>query len=233
MVSLPDPSQPAIELDLESGYRLWSEVYDSEYNPLIAVEKRVVDPLLESIAFRDVLDAGAGTGRWSLRLAGRGAHVTAFDQSAEMLKVAETKATATGLSIDFQQGRLGERLPFPDASFDLVVSALVFSHLPDLRPVVDELSRVLQPGGRLLVTDFHPDIIAAGGRAEFRKDGARYFLPNPGLSRQDYLDAVSVAGLRLDHVVDVPVAALTDVVKQFFLETFGEHDFCLVLLAQK
>jgi malonyl-CoA O-methyltransferase len=232
---LPSEWNPAIgvELDLEEGYRLWSTIYDSEYNPLFALEEREVERILAGLAFRDVLDAGAGTGRWALSLTERGAQVTAIDASAAMLDLARAKAQARGLSLRFDEGRL-DALPYASESFDLVTCNLVLSHLEDFPPVITEFERVLRTGGKLIVTDFHPDIVSAGGRAEFVIEGTHYVLPNPPHVRDDYLSGIEDAGLRLVETVDIPLRALdSEEVKQIFFKLFGDRELCLVLLAEK
>ncbi len=221
-----------VELDLLAGYRAWSQVYDSEYNPLIAVEKREVERILRGLSFADVLDAGCGTGRWTLRLAQFGASVVGLDQSPEMLQVAEAKARAQGVAVRFDTGSLEGRLPYNDQSFDLVISALVLDHLDDLPAVVREFARVLRPGGHVLVTDFHPDMVAAGGRSQFVSGGTTYYLPNPDHSRGDYLAAVEGAGLETIEVLDIDASSLPAVVREA-VPLFAAGALCLVILARK
>jgi SAM-dependent methyltransferase len=111
---------------------------------------------------------------------------------------------------------------------------LVLSHLEDFQPVITEFERVLRTGGKLIVTDFHPDIVSAGGRAEFVIGGTHYVLPNPPHVRDDYLSSIEGAGLRLVETVDIPVRALdSEEVKQIFFKLFGDRELCLVVLAEK
>jgi ubiquinone/menaquinone biosynthesis C-methylase UbiE len=104
----------------------------------------------------DVLDVGCGTGTLALGAAraAPNVRVTGLDADASILARAEKKAAAAGLDIGFDQGR-STALPYPDASFDLVLSTLFFHHLPDdaKRQSAAELVRVLRPGGRLVVGD--------------------------------------------------------------------------------
>ncbi|WP_241582192.1 class I SAM-dependent methyltransferase, partial [Rosenbergiella nectarea] len=60
--------------------------------------------------------------------------------------------------------RLGEltRLPVEDGAVDLVVCALALAHVPDLEPVLAEFARVLRPGGHLVISDMHPEVVARG-----------------------------------------------------------------------
>lgn len=98
------------------------------------------------------LEIGAGTGFFSLNLRQAGVmdevHVT--DISAGMVEAARRNAARLGFEID---GRVAdaERLPYDDASFDLVVGHAVIHHIPDVELAFREMLRVLRPGGRLVI----------------------------------------------------------------------------------
>jgi ubiquinone/menaquinone biosynthesis C-methylase UbiE len=104
-----------------------------------------------------VLDVGCGTGSLAIaaarRIGERGV-VHGVDPSAELLARARNKARRAGVEVTFAVAA-GEALPLPDASFDVVLSTLVFHHLSHdaLRASVVEIRRVLKPGGRMLAVD--------------------------------------------------------------------------------
>ena len=100
----------------------------------------------------DALDVGCGTGFLALELAARGHRVTGIDFAPAMLAGARDKAAAQGLAVRFEQGD-AEQLPYPDGSFDLVISRHVLWTLPHPEAALDEWLRVLRPGGRLAVID--------------------------------------------------------------------------------
>jgi SAM-dependent methyltransferase len=100
---------------------------------------------------RHILDAGCGNGRYSrflLKRADADARITAFDLSPRMLARARRRLRSPRIS--FAVADL-TRLPYPDGQFDAAVCGWVLEHLPDPRLGLRELSRVLRPGGRLLL----------------------------------------------------------------------------------
>jgi arsenite methyltransferase len=103
-----------------------------------------------------VLDVGSGAGTDSVVAAlmvGAEGAVTGIDMTPEMLEKARAGAAELGLqNVTFVEGE-AERLPFGDASFDVVISNGVIDLVPDKDSVFSELHRVLAPGGRLQIAD--------------------------------------------------------------------------------
>jgi SAM-dependent methyltransferase len=103
-----------------------------------------------------VLDLGSGAGTDSLvaaQMVGAGGHVTGIDMTPEMLAKARNAAATMGVgNVEFVEGE-AERLPFSDASFDVVISNGVIDLVPDKDAVFAELYRVLAPGGRMQIAD--------------------------------------------------------------------------------
>jgi arsenite methyltransferase len=103
-----------------------------------------------------VLDLGCGAGTDSLiaaQMVGEHGHVTGVDMTPEMLAKARAAAAEMGAqNIEFVAAE-AEHLPFPDASFDVVISNGVIDLIPDKDAVFSELHRVLTPGGTLQIAD--------------------------------------------------------------------------------
>lgn len=119
------------------------------------------------------LDIGCGTGFLSLELAARGHRVTGIDFAPEMLALAKQKAEAAGAAIRFEHAD-AENLPFPPASFDLVITRHVLWTLPHPEAAIGEWIRVLRPGGRLAVIDGHSLVAPGEEQAYSARRSAEY-----------------------------------------------------------
>jgi ubiquinone/menaquinone biosynthesis methyltransferase len=98
------------------------------------------------------LDLACGTGDIAFALAARGARVTGLDITPRMLQLARRKPAATR-AVTFVAGDM-TALPFPAASFDVVTTGYGIRNVPRIEPALDEIRRVLRPGGLLLSLDF-------------------------------------------------------------------------------
>jgi arsenite methyltransferase len=103
-----------------------------------------------------VLDLGSGAGTDSLvaaQMVGEHGHVTGIDMTPEMLAKARAATDEMGATnVEFVESE-AEHLPFPDATFDVVISNGVIDLVPDKEAVFAEIDRVLRPGGRLQIAD--------------------------------------------------------------------------------
>ena len=122
-------------------------VYNSRY------ERPAMLRLLGDIAGQRVLDAGCGAGQLTAELIDRGASVAGIDVSENMISIARERV---GDQAAFFVGSFDGRLPFEDASFDVVVASLALHYLRDWAPPLAEFRRVLRPGGRIVFSTHHP-----------------------------------------------------------------------------
>ena len=104
-----------------------------------------------------VLDLGCGTGTLAImaKQAQPGAEVTGLDADPDMLRVARYKSAQLSVPVKFDLG-FADKLPYPDESFDRVLSSIMIHHLktPDKIEAAREVYRVLKPGGQLHIIDF-------------------------------------------------------------------------------
>jgi ubiquinone/menaquinone biosynthesis C-methylase UbiE len=140
-----------------------------------------------------VLDVGCGTGTLAMEVArrvGRVGRVAGVDPGTEQIARARAKAARRHVPIEFQIGVI-EQLPFPDQTFDVVLSTLMMHHLPASlkRQGLAEIARVLKPGGRLVIADFKRKQERQGQAARFHAGGS---------SMQDLAALVKEAGF--DHL---------------------------------
>jgi SAM-dependent methyltransferase len=103
-----------------------------------------------------VLDVACGNGNTSLAAARRFCEVVGIDYVPMLLDEGRERAQAEGLRVDFREGD-AEDLPFPDASFDGVLSTLGVMFAPNQEKAAGELLRVVRPGGRIGMANWVPD----------------------------------------------------------------------------
>ncbi len=122
---------------------------------LLPVGQRLVDACGIEPGAR-VLDVAAGTGNASLPAAARGARVTASDLTPELLEAGRSRAEAAGLELEWAEAD-AEHLPFDDASFDVVMSAIGVMFAPHHQESADEMVRVCRPGGTIGLLCWTPE----------------------------------------------------------------------------
>ncbi|MEU0350901.1 class I SAM-dependent methyltransferase [Streptomyces sp. NPDC006237] len=105
----------------------------------------------------DVLEVAVGTGL-NLPLYPPGVRLTGIEWSPQMLAIARRRANELGRTADLREAD-AQALPFPDAAFDTVVCTLSLCAIPDDQRAIAEMSRVLKPGGRLLLLDHVPSTL--------------------------------------------------------------------------
>jgi SAM-dependent methyltransferase len=123
-----------------------------------------------------VLDVAAGNGNATLAAARRFAEVTSTDYVPALLEAGRRRAEAEGLAVQFQEAD-AESLPFPDGSFDVVLSTFGVMFTPDQQSAAAELARVSRPGGKIGLANWTPE----GFVGQLFKTIGKYVPPAPGL----------------------------------------------------
>lgn len=185
---------------------LWAEAYPPDQRVYaVSVYDRRNEEIVRAAGSGDrALDLGCGVGDVSLLLASRGFRVQAVDASAENVRRARSNLRSHSASADVTQAD-AERLPFGDATFDLVVLADVIEHVSSVGQAMREVRRVLRPGGRLVcVTPVRATL--AGWRLADRMARAIVRPNGPSLrdaqvrehflSKRELRQAISANGLR-------------------------------------
>lgn len=180
------------------GYDAWAATYDTQENAtrdLDAVVLRLADLPLDGAA---VIELGAGTGKNTAWLATRAASVLALDLSPAMLARARERVPAA--HVRFELHDITRPWPAGARSADLVVGNLVLEHVADLRPVMAEAARALQPGGLLFLSELHPYRQLLGAQARFQTGDAPALIEAHRHGVSDYLNAALAAGFDLVHL---------------------------------
>ena len=138
---------------------------------------------IEKRAYSAALDVGCGEGRFCRLLRQRGIETIGIDPTLALLEEARRRDPGG----QYLPGR-AEKLQFADSRFDLVVSCLSLIDIPDFRAAIREMTRVLQPGGTLLIANLTSFTTARAAQGWVRDaDGRRLHYP---VDR--YLDRKSV-----------------------------------------
>jgi len=103
---------------------------------------------------RDVLEVGCGLGADAVNFARHGARYTGVDLTEASIELVQRRFALEGLSADLRTAD-AENLPFADDSFDLAYSHGVLHHTPDTQRAIDEVHRVLRPGGTAMIMLYH------------------------------------------------------------------------------
>ena len=129
-------------------------------------------------AGRRALEVGCGGGLLTEEIARMGFDTTGIDPAGASLRTAREHARASGLAIHYDQGS-GERLPYPDRSFDVVLCCDVLEHVNDAGSVISEISRVLTPGGSFIFDTFNRTLISKLVVIKLWQDWKRWAFMEP------------------------------------------------------
>jgi malonyl-CoA O-methyltransferase len=190
------PAHPPKTLSSLDAYAKWAAAYPPHaHNLLMQTEEAAMRSLMLPMDGLTVLDLACGTGRYGLLAKTQGAGtVIGLDNSAAMLLASRLPRRALATT---------EALPIARQSTDVILCGLALGHLAQLRFSINEMGRVLRPGGWALVSDFHPFIYLNGARRTFiAPDGKTYAVEHYPHLYSDYHHAAAEAGLRVEAIAE-------------------------------
>lgn len=123
-----------------------------------------------------VLDVATGSGNTAISAARRFCDTTGIDYVPELIELARRRAEVEGVEVSFEVGD-AEDLPYPDASFDVVLSTLGVMFAPDQKKVSEELLRICRPGGKIGLANWTPD----GFIGDMFRTIGKHLPPPPGI----------------------------------------------------
>lgn len=157
-----------LEKSSVEAYDIWAENYDEQPgNLMLDLDESLFPKLIKGsiISGKRVADIGCGTGRhWNKLFALSPAQLTGFDTSGGMLARLQQKfpeANTYQITEDLFTG-------IPDNSFDTIVSTLTVAHIPNIKTALQAWMRILKTDGDIVITDFHPQTLANGGKRTFK-----------------------------------------------------------------
>jgi ubiquinone/menaquinone biosynthesis C-methylase UbiE len=180
--------------------RSWEAIADdwvihadsSDYQNVFLVPRML--QMLGDVSGRRVLDLGCGEGRYSRELARRGARVIGIDGCARLVEVARERARAEGVAVTYYCANANALGAIGAASHDVVLAAMSLMNVDDYPGAVQEVRRVLVPGGELLVSITHPCFSAP--TSEWVQDAAthrRVFAVDRYFDRIAWKEKISAA----------------------------------------
>jgi SAM-dependent methyltransferase len=178
MSAVVSPSTPTIDLATIKARQqaAWSTGNYAVVGTTLQIVGENLCEALDLHAGASVLDVAAGNGNATLAAARRWCEVTSTDYVPSLLEAGRTRAQADGYEIRFQEAD-AENLPFPDASFDAVMSSFGVMFTPDQEKAAAELARVCKPGGKIGLANWTPESFIG----QVFKTIGKYIPPAPGV----------------------------------------------------
>lgn len=161
-------------MNVQSAYKAWSEVYDTNENKTRDLEGLSVIETLSNVKFDTCLEIGCGTGKNTLWLASRAQQVTAVDLTQEMIEKAKLKVQTPNVS--FKIADILEDWNFTTQQYDLATFSLVLEHIENLDLIFEKLKAVVKDNGYVYISELHPFKQYAGSKARFDIGNGEQFL---------------------------------------------------------
>ena len=209
-VNMTRTREPVAQPDLQALKARQRAAWSSGDYAIVGTTLQIVgEELCEALDVRagqKVLDVAAGNGNASLAAARRWCQVVATDYVPELLERAGERAAAERLDVQLREAD-AEALPFPDESFDVVVSTFGVMFTPDQERAASEMLRVVRPGGKIGLANWTPE----GFIGQVFKTIGQY-LPPPAGARSPALWGTRA---RIAELFEPHAASLTTAQRQF------------------
>jgi ubiquinone/menaquinone biosynthesis C-methylase UbiE len=177
------------EKDAGTAYDIWAENYDKQPgNLMLDLDEIIFSRLLENVDLhhKKIGDIGCGTGRhWGEMIQQQPYKLSGFDVSAGMLQRLNDKFPEADTHL-IKDDLLPE---IPTDSFDVIVSTLTVAHIKNLEEALLTWCRIINDGGDILITDFHPEALAIGGQRTF-KHGNKHIAVRNFVHKLDHIKAI-------------------------------------------
>ncbi|HEY4876965.1 MAG TPA: methyltransferase domain-containing protein [Puia sp.] len=166
------------EKNAEDAYDLWSENYDNQPgNLMLDLDEIIFSELLKEMNIENkiVADIGCGTGRhWEKIFNEHPKSLTGFDVSDGMLNKLKEKFPSSTVK------KIGDNIfrTEPDNYYDVIISTLTVAHIENINEAISSWSRILKKGGDIIITDFHPALLAHGGKRTFKVEQHQFAVTN-------------------------------------------------------
>lgn len=208
--------KPAIvEKSPVDAYNLWSENYDMQPgNLMLDLDEVLFSKLLDKklIYNKSVADVGCGTGRhWHQLMLLEPASLRGYDVSEGMLSKLREKfpeADTYKITDDLLSNTR-------DAAFDTIISTLTVAHIENIKHALSAWARILKPWADVVITDFHPKMLAFGGRRTFRHRNERVMVKNYVHALSTIKDIFQQNGFRLIREEEI---SIDETVRQYYAD---------------
>lgn len=197
------------EKNAEDAYDLWSENYDDQPgNLMLDLDEIIFSELLKEINIKNkiVADIGCGTGRhWEKIFSEHPKSLTGFDISEGMLNKLKEKFPSARVK------KISDNIfkKEPDNYYDVIISTLTIAHIENVSEAIAAWSRILKKGGDIFITDFHPALLAHGGKRTFKVDQHHFVVTNFVHSVDEINNLLRAANLfiinKIEKRIDEPV----------------------------
>jgi ubiquinone/menaquinone biosynthesis C-methylase UbiE len=206
-------THPIQEKNSSEAYDIWSESYDHQPgNLMLDLDEQLFTELLQNADLngKSVADIGCGTGRHWRRLLSKNPNtLTGFDVSEGMLKQLKNKYPASDVH-HIANNTFGE---IADGIYDVIISTLTVAHIANLAEALQNWSRILKDQAEIIITDFHPNALANGGKRTFEHDKQVIAVENFVHYTYDVEETLAKEGF---HTVELKYRVVDESVKHYY-----------------